>query len=89
MRSTARSPTLFPDVRGLESIKPIYTRLKGWQQPTDGIRTFEELPEAAQEYLRFQERESGAKIGMVSTGPDRDQTMVLPEFQAALAELKA
>ena len=77
------------DVRGLESIKPIYTRLKGWQQPTDGIRTFEELPEAAQEYLRFQERESGAKIGMVSTGPDRDQTMVLPEFQAALAELKA
>jgi adenylosuccinate synthase len=77
------------DVRGLESIQPIYTKLKGWQQPTDGIRKFEELPEAAQEYLRFQERESGAKIGMVSTGPDRDQTMVLPEFQAALGELKA
>jgi adenylosuccinate synthase len=77
------------DVQGLESIKPIYTKLKGWQQPTDGIRKFEELPAAAQEYLRFQERESGAKIGMVSTGPDRDQTMVLPEFQAALCELRA
>lgn len=77
------------DVQGLESIKPIYTLLKGWQQPTDGIKKFEELPEAAQEYLRFQERESGAKIGMVSTGPDRDQTMVLPEFRAALEELKA
>jgi adenylosuccinate synthase len=77
------------DVRGLESIKPVYTLLKGWQQPTDGITTFEELPEAAQEYLRFQERESGAKIGMVSTGPDRDQTMVLPEFQAALEQLNA
>jgi adenylosuccinate synthase len=77
------------DVQGLESIKPIYTKLKGWQQPTDGIRKFEKLPEAAQEYLRFQERESGAKIGMVSTGPDRDQTMVLPEFQATLAELRA
>ncbi len=77
------------DVQGLESIKPIYTKLKGWQQPTDGIRKFEELPAAAQEYLRFQERESGAKIGMVSTGPDRDQTMVLPEFQAALGELRA
>jgi adenylosuccinate synthase len=36
---------------------------------------FDKLPQAAQEYLRFQERESGAKIGMVSTGPDRDQTM--------------
>jgi adenylosuccinate synthase len=77
------------DVQGLESIKPIYTLLPGWRQPTDGTRNFEELPEAAQEYLRFQERESGAKIGMVSTGPDRDQTMVLPAFQAALAELHA
>jgi adenylosuccinate synthase len=77
------------DVQGLESIKPIYTKLKGWQQPTDSIKKFEDLPEAAQEYLRFQERESGAKIGMVSTGPDRDQTMVLPEFQAALADLRA
>ncbi len=73
------------DVRGLESIKPVYTKLKGWQQATDGIREFDELPKLAQEYLRFQERESGAKIGMVSTGPDRDQTMVLPAFHAALA----
>ena len=47
---------------------------------------FEQLPKAAQEYLHFQERESGARIGMVSTGPDRDQTMVLPEFASALAE---
>jgi hypothetical protein len=30
------------------------------------------------------ERESGAKIGMVSTGPDRDQTMLLPEFEAEI-----
>ncbi|HVJ08961.1 MAG TPA: adenylosuccinate synthase [Acidisarcina sp.] len=75
------------DVKGLESIKPVYTKLKGWQQPTDGIREFDKLPKLAQEYLKFQERESGAKIGMVSTGPDRDQTMVLPEFQAALAGL--
>jgi adenylosuccinate synthase len=39
--------------------------------------------------LRFQERESGARIGMVSTGPDREQTMVLPEFAAALNEIHA
>jgi adenylosuccinate synthase len=77
------------DVRGLESIKPVYTKLKGWQQPTDGIREFDELPAAAKEYLKFQERESGARIGMVSTGPDRDQTMALPEFQAALEHLNA
>jgi adenylosuccinate synthase len=48
---------------------------------------FDKLPKEAREYLRFQERESGAKIGMVSTGPDREQTMVLPEFGAALKEI--
>jgi adenylosuccinate synthase len=77
------------DVQGLESIKPRYTKLKGWQQPTEGITDFEKLPQAAKEYLRFQERESGARIGMVSTGPDRDQTMVLPEFAEALDSLNA
>jgi adenylosuccinate synthase len=72
------------DVLGLEQIKPVYTTLKGWRGPTEGITEFEKLPKAAQEYLRFQERESGAKIGMVSTGPDRDQTMLLPEFASTL-----
>ncbi len=77
------------DVQGLESIKPVYTTMKGWQSSTEGITEFDKLPRAAQEYLRFQERESGAKIGMVSTGPDRNQTTVLPEFEAALDELRS
>jgi adenylosuccinate synthase len=77
------------DVLGLERIKPVYTKLKGWQSSTEGITDFEKLPAAAREYLRFQERESGAKIGMVSTGPDRDQTMLLPEFAAALDEIQS
>jgi adenylosuccinate synthase len=77
------------DVQGLESIKPRYTKLKGWRESTEGITDFEKLPLAAKEYLRFQERESGARIGMVSTGPDRDQTMVLPEFAEALDSLNA
>jgi adenylosuccinate synthase len=72
------------DVHGLEEIKPRYTMLKGWRQPTDGITEFEKLPKAAREYLQFQERESGARIGMVSTGPDRNQTMMLPVFEEAL-----
>ena len=76
------------DVDGLERIKPVYTKLKGWQEPTEGITDYEKLPAASKEYLRFQERESGAKIGMVSTGPDRDQTMVLPEFSAALQSFR-
>jgi adenylosuccinate synthase len=77
------------DVSGLERVKPVYTKLKGWQTSTEGITEFDKLPKAAQEYLRFQERESGAKIGMVSTGPDREQTMTLPDFAAALNEIRA
>jgi adenylosuccinate synthase len=76
-------------VQGLEQIKPVYTKLKGWRESTEGIREFDQLPKAAKDYLKFQERESGAKIGMISTGPDRDQTMELPEFSAALNEIHA
>ena len=77
------------DVQGIERVKPVYKKLKGWRAPTEGITDFDKLPKAAQEYLRFQERESGAKIGMVSTGPDREQTMILPEFAAALNQIQA
>jgi len=72
------------DMRGFESIQPIYTTLKGWNTSTEGITEFDKLPQLAQDYLRFVERETGAKIGMVSTGPDRDQTMTLPDFAEAL-----
>jgi adenylosuccinate synthase len=78
-----------PDVRGLQAIKPVYTKLKGWRQSTEGITSFDKLPKAAQEYLHFQERESGARIGMISTGPDRDQTIMMPEFAKALDDLHA
>jgi adenylosuccinate synthase len=77
------------DVAGLESIKPVYTNLKGWQQSTEGITDYDRLPQAARDYLRFQERESGARIGMISTGPERDQTIILPEFAEALGSLHA
>ncbi|MGD0739143.1 MAG: adenylosuccinate synthase [Terracidiphilus sp.] len=77
------------DVQGLEAIKPVYTTLKGWRQSTAGIAEYDKLPQAARDYLAFQERESGAKIGMISTGPDRDHTIVLPEFAAALDNIHA
>src|SRR5689334_9587642 len=72
------------DVRGLEALEPVYTTLPGWAESTEGITEFDKLPKKAQEYLKFLEKETGAKIGMVSTGPDREQTMVLPEFAASI-----
>ncbi|AEU38619.1 adenylosuccinate synthetase [Granulicella mallensis MP5ACTX8] len=72
------------DIRGFEKIEPIYTTLKGWMAPTEGITEYDKLPKLAQEYLEFVSRESGAKIGMISTGPDRVQTMTQPGFDEAL-----
>ncbi len=62
------------DVQGLEQIKPVYTKLKGWRQSTEGITEFDKLPQAAREYLRFQERESGAthRHGLHRPGPQTD-----------------
>jgi adenylosuccinate synthase len=72
------------DMPGYNAIEPVYTKLKGWNSSTEGITEFDKLPQLAQDYLKFIEQESGAKIGMVSTGPDRDQTMTLPAFEDAL-----
>jgi len=69
---------------GFERIECIFEKMPGWKKSTEGITSFEQLPRKAQEYLHFIEKESGAKIGMVSTGPERDQTISLPEFEAEL-----
>ena len=82
-----RCESMPADVRGIEAIRPVYTRLRGWETSTEGVRSFEDLPQAAQEYLRFMERESGAKIAIVSTGPDRDQTLELPKFREAMGRI--
>jgi adenylosuccinate synthase len=79
--------TLPADIRGIESIQPVYTSLKGWRSSTEGIQRFEDLPARAQEYLQFMERESGAKIGIISTGPGREQTFELPEFREAMQRI--
>ncbi len=88
-RTTAEIPAQASDY---EKIEPIYTTLPGWETSTEGISSMDKLPPLARAYLEFVERESGARIGMVSTGPDREQTIIMPEFEAALpspAVLKA
>ena len=58
--------------------------MPGWAVPTQTIRTLDALPKAAREYLAFIEKETGARVGMISTGPDREQTILVPEFVSAL-----
>jgi adenylosuccinate synthase len=71
---------------GYKKLEPIYEKMQGWRTSTDGIKSRDKLPKQARDYLSFLERETGARIGMISTGPDRDQTIVVDEFGA---ELKA
>jgi adenylosuccinate synthase len=70
---------------GFDQVECVYEKLPGWRKSTVGITSFEKLPAKAQDYLRFIENETGAPIGMISTGPDRDQTMFMPEFMETLA----
>ena len=65
---------------GYDKIECVYQKLPGWRTSTQGITEFDKLPKAAREYLAFVEKETGAKVGMVSTGPDRDHTIFVDEF---------
>jgi len=67
-------------ISGYEKIQPVYTKLPGWQNSTFGISCYDQLPAKAKQYLEFVEKESGAKIAIISTGPDREQTIFMPEF---------
>ncbi len=59
-------------------VKPVYEKLPGWKTPTFGITRFEDLPDNARYYVRYLEEKTGVEVGCVSTGPERNQTMVLP-----------
>jgi adenylosuccinate synthase len=76
------------DISRYDKIECVYEKMPGWKKSTEGITEFDKLPKKAQEYLRFVERESSAKIGMVSTGPDREQTIFIDEFARELKKIK-
>jgi adenylosuccinate synthase len=70
----------FPAVAlDLRQIKPIYKKLPGWKTETAGIVDFEMLPDNARKYVEFLSAEIGVEIGLISTGPERDQTIILKE----------
>jgi len=69
---------------GYDRLECTYRKLPGWKTSTLGVSKFEQLPRQARDYLAFIENESGAKVGMVSTGPDRDHTILVDEFAKEL-----
>jgi adenylosuccinate synthase len=61
----------------LARCEPIYVEVPGWEQDTAGVRRFEDLPVAAQAYVRRIESLIGCPIAIVSVGPERDQAIIV------------
>jgi adenylosuccinate synthase len=64
----------YPPYERVETVQPIYETLEGWNEDLSSCRTRGDLPAAAQEYLARVEQEVGCRIGVISVGPDREDT---------------
>ena len=63
----------FPTTRQLERVRPVYEYFPGWRTSLDGVESFEDLPRAAQNYVRRIEELLGVPVRYVSHGPRREQ----------------
>jgi adenylosuccinate synthase len=70
-----QEPPLFAD--SFADVEPVYEEMPGWKESTIGIKTHAGLPGNAQKYLARLQELAGVPIDIISTGPDREQTIVL------------
>ncbi len=59
-----------------DNYNPDYRTFKGWKRSTVGVRSFDELPQEAKDYIRFIEDEIEVRVTIVSTGPRREETII-------------
>ena len=71
---TAANPI---DAVHYENLQPVYETLPGWSDSTVGVKSLEALPVNARSYIARIEELVGAPIDIISTGPDREETVVL------------
>lgn len=62
----------------IAAVEPVYECLPGWKTSTAGVSSFDDLPSAARDYIRFLEERIGVEVGCVSNGPERNQTIIRP-----------
>jgi adenylosuccinate synthase len=62
--------------RAMEAIQPVYEKLPGWKTSTRGISNYDSLPTRARDYLAFLLEKTGVEIGGISTGPERNETII-------------
>ncbi|MBD1210366.1 MAG: adenylosuccinate synthase [Ignavibacteria bacterium] len=64
------------DADTLERVEPMYETMPGWKSSLTGIRTYQDLPQAAKDYIGRIETLSGARVSIISTSPDRADTII-------------
>ena len=72
-----KNSTELPNIHQVENLEPIYTELAGWKQSTVGMQSLDDLPSQAREYITFLEEEVEVPVDIISTGPDRNETIIL------------
>ena len=78
-RTATGTVTEFPaDLQVLAGATPVYETLPGWSVPTKGVTRIENLPVEARRYITRLEEVSGVSCGLISTGSDRNETIVAP-----------
>ncbi|MBN4076069.1 adenylosuccinate synthase, partial [Gammaproteobacteria bacterium AH-315-E17] len=60
-----------------DNLVPVYEELPGWSESTFGVKSLDDLPENARAYIRFIEEKIEAPVDIISTGPDREETIIL------------
>jgi adenylosuccinate synthase len=74
----------FPAVsQELREVEPVYETLPGWRTSTEGVTELEKLPAAARDYVDFISAQIGVPVGLVSTGPERSQTILVRDSALA------
>ena len=64
---------VFPSGKALEEAKPVYEYMPGWKEDISGCRSFDELPQAAKDYILYIQKMTNCKIKYVSVGAGRDE----------------
>ncbi len=73
-----RLDTVPASLEDLARVKPVYETLPGWSEDISSCRSYDDLPKAAQDYVRFVEAQTGVRVGYIGVGPDREETIVCP-----------
>jgi adenylosuccinate synthase len=83
-RLDGREIDSFPAVsQDLRRVEPIYETLPGWKTSTEGMTEINQLPAEARSYVEFLSRSIGVEIGLISTGPERGQTIICEDATLA------